>query len=37
MQVKTQHLLLLCGGKQVNDNMFRPLYLLQLGRHQVKP
>ena len=35
MQVKTQHLLL-CSGNQVNDNMFRPMYLFQLGHHQVK-
>jgi hypothetical protein len=34
MQVKTQQLLL-CSGNQVNDNMFRPLYLFQLGHHQV--
>jgi hypothetical protein len=36
MQVKTQQLLL-CSGNQVNDNMFRPLYLFQLGHNQVKP
>jgi hypothetical protein len=35
MQVKTQQLLL-CNGNQVNDNMFRPLYLFQIGHHQVK-
>jgi hypothetical protein len=35
MQVKTQKLLL-CSGNQVNDNMFRPVYLFQLGHHQVK-
>jgi hypothetical protein len=34
MQVKTQQLL--CSGNQVNDNMFRPLYLFQFGHHQVK-
>jgi hypothetical protein len=28
--------ILLCGGSQVNDNMFRPFYLFQLGHHQVK-
>jgi hypothetical protein len=28
--------ILLCGGSQVNDNMFRPFYLFHLGHHQVK-
>jgi hypothetical protein len=35
MQVKTQQLLL-CSGNRMNDNMFRPLYLFQLGHHQVQ-
>jgi hypothetical protein len=34
MQVKTQQLLL-CSGDQVNDNMFRPFYLFQLGHHLI--
>jgi hypothetical protein len=35
MQVKTQQLLL-CSRNQVNDNMFRRIYLFKLGHQQVK-
>jgi hypothetical protein len=36
MQVKTQQLYYVVEN-QVNNNMFRPIHLFQLGHHQVKP